>query len=446
MANTDFIQKIQSTIETNHLFTKDDTILVGVSGGIDSMTLIQSLYELGYSVAIAHCNFNLRGDESDGDQDFVVAYANAKKIPIHVCSFDTKKTASERKISIEMAARDLRYEWFETVCRLSGYTKVAIAHNQNDSVETFFINLLRSAGLKGLTGIPMIHGNVVRPMLNVSRVEIETFAKLRKLRYRVDSTNLSNNYVRNKIRNLILPEIQKIAPNCMDAISTSMSHLQQAYAVYSQAMEGKKSLCCTSNTPGFVVDELKLLQQDNSQTLLYEILYPCGFNTDVISQIYQSIGNQSGKKFESEHYVVVHDRNTLFVEPRQAEETPQNLFISEQAHTYRFGDCELQFERVSIKDFNLEKSSDVASLDAAKLRFPLTLRVWQKGDSFVPFGMKGRKKLSDFLIDVKVPLLQKQKVLVLESAGEIAWVVGYRISQEFAVTEQTNEVVVFRKM
>ena len=284
MIDTEFIQKIQSTIETNHLFTKDDTILVGVSGGVDSMTLVQSLYELGYSVAIAHCNFNLRGDESDGDQDFVVAYANAKKIPIHVCSFDTKKTASERKISIEMAARDLRYEWFETVCRLNGYTKVAIAHNQNDSVETFFINLLRSAGLKGLTGIPMTNGNVVRPMLNVSRAEIEAFAKLRQLHYRVDSTNLSNNYMRNKIRNLILPEIQKIAPNCMDAITTSMSHLQQAHAVYSQAMDGKKTMCCTSNTRGFAVDELKLLQQDNSQTLLYEILYPCGFNTDVISQ------------------------------------------------------------------------------------------------------------------------------------------------------------------
>lgn len=442
MDRAEFLHTVQASIERHNLFTKDDRILVGVSGGVDSMTLVQSLYELGYSVAIAHCNFNLRGEESDGDQQFVAAYANVKKIPIHVCSFDTRAVAHERKISIEMAARDLRYEWFETVCQLNGYTKLAIAHNQNDSVETFFINLLRSAGLKGLSGIPIVNGQVVRPLLEVSRKDIEDFASQSRLAFRVDSSNLGNDYLRNKIRNGIIPKLQEFSPNCLFSITASMSHLKQSYAIYNQLIEEKKMECCTVTSNGFVIDETALLRQKHASTLLFEFLYPCGFNSTVVSRIFETIGTQSGKRFESDDYVVVHDRNCLCVERKQAVEQSA-VMISGKEELYELPQFDLHCSFCEKADFRLNKNRCVASLDLQKLKFPLIIRPWHSGDSFVPFGMSGRKKVSDFLIDEKVPLLQKQRVTVLESDGEIVWVVGYRISHLFAVTDETQHVAQF---
>lgn len=438
MERKEFLHTVQTFIEQNHLFTKNDKILVGVSGGVDSMTLIQTLYELEYEVAIAHCNFMLRGDESDGDQNFVVKYAHSRSIPIHVCSFDTRAVAQERKISIEMAARELRYEWFETVCTLNNYTKIAIAHNQNDSIETFFINLLRSAGIKGLTGIPKTNGKVVRPLLAVSRQDIESFASHSSLNYRVDSSNLANDYLRNKIRNIILPELQAISPNCLQAVSTSMSHMQQAHALYSSAIAEKRNLCCSPTDNGFVIDESKLLGQEYASTLLYEFLYPYGFNPTVISQIFDSFGTQAGKTFEADEYIALHDRNCLFVERKQGAE--QELIQVQECGAYQLQNEILRFTSIPRGEFVLDKNRSVACVDYDKLTFPLQLRMWRQGDSFVPFGMKGRKKVSDFLIDEKVPLLQKQHVLVLESAGEIVWVVGHRISQLFAVTDKTKTV------
>lgn len=441
MERKEFLHTVQTFIEQNRLFTKNDRILVGVSGGVDSITLVQTLYELGYEVAIAHCNFMLRGDESDGDQNFVVEYANARSIPIHVCSFETRSVAQERKISVEMAARELRYEWFETVCTLNTYTKIAIAHNQNDSIETFFINLLRSAGIKGLTGIPKINGMVVRPLLAVTRQDIEAFALQSSLSYRVDSSNLANDYLRNKIRNIILPELQAIAPNCLQAVSTSMAHMQQAHALYSGAVAEKQKLCCSPTDNGFVIDESKLLAQEFASTLLYEFLYPYGFNPTVISQIFDSIGTQAGKTFEAEEYVALHDRNCLFVERKRT--VGQDSILIQQPGTFELQNGVLHFSAIPCGEFELDKSRSVACVDYEKLTFPLLLRVWRQGDSFVPFGMNGRKKVSDFLIDEKVPLLQKQHVLVLESNGEIVWVVGHRVSQLFAITEHTKSVAKF---
>lgn len=441
MERQKFLLELRATIEKQNLLTKEDKILVGVSGGVDSMTLIQSLFELGYSVAIAHCNFNLRGDESDGDQNFVVDYANAKNIPIHVCSFDTKTVAKERKLSIEMAARELRYEWFDTVCKINQYTKLAIAHNLNDTIETFFINLLRSAGLKGLTGIPMKNGNIVRPLLGFLRKDIEDFAHQSQLRFRVDSSNLENDYMRNKIRNIILPELQKIQPNCFDSIMTSISNLQQAQVIYNQAIDERRLTCCINTQNGFVVDEEKLLLFDNPQTVLFELLHPYGFNSDVVSQIFLSIGSQAGKKFESDNYVVVHDRMKLYVEQKSLDSALQEINISENSGVYEILEKQIQTEILTKDMFVVEKDCRIASLDFDKLKFPLTLRVWKKGDWFIPFGMKGKKKVSDFLIDTKIPLLEKQKVLVLESNGEIVWLVGFRISQNFSVTEKTERIM-----
>lgn len=442
MERTVFLQKIQTFIEQKSLFSKDDLILVGVSGGADSMTLVQSLYELGYSVAIAHCNFCLRGEESDGDQKFVEDYATKRSIPIHVTSFDTINYANEHKISIEMAARELRYSWFSMVMKIGGYTKLAIAHNQNDGIETFFINLLRSSGIKGLMGIPVKNGVIVRPLLIVSRAEIEEFSRQSELLYRVDSTNITNDYLRNKIRNIILPEFESISQGSLEAMADSIEHVQQAYAVYRHSVEEKKRICCRATPKGFVIDETLLLQYDFAPTLLHEFLYPYGFNPNVISQIFDCIGTQAGKMFESDRYVVLHDRDCLIVEEKQLREQ-DCVLITEDIAEYQLKKSVLRYVTCSRDTFVLDKRRSVASLDLEKLKFPLSLRAWRAGDSFVPYGMNGRKKVSDFLIDEKVPLLKKQGVLVLESNGEIVWVVGYRVSQLFAVTESTKKIVTF---
>lgn len=442
MDRVEFLKKIKTTILENHLFSiENDRILVGVSGGVDSISLLKALLDLKCSVAIAHCNFNLRGDESNGDQMFVENFAKKYSIPIHVRSFNTTEYADEKKISIEMAARDLRYEWFETLCSLHGYSHIAIAHNQNDSIETFFINLMRASGLKGLSGIPIKNGKIVRPFSMVSRQEIEDFARLSNLSYRVDSSNLTNDFVRNKIRNIILPELQKISANSLNSISESIDFLRDSYSIYNQAIDDVRSEVCGVVENGFFVDEKKLLEQKNAKTILFEILHPYGFNSDVISQILQSFSSQSGKKFESTTHHAIHDREKLFVTKINQKEQLE-IAISEIDTLVCVDDLKLGIQRVDKTNFILQRDASIAAFDFQKLRFPLVIRRWKQGDSFIPFGMKGRKKVSDFLTDIKVPLHQKNSVFVLETAGEIAWVVGYRISDTFAVTNSTQKVYI----
>lgn len=441
MDREEFLLKVRQGIEDEHLFSlTEDKILVGVSGGVDSMTLLLTLVELGCNVAIAHCNFQLRGEESDADECFVEEFAKKHSIPIHIRSFDTQLFAKEQKESIEMSARTLRYEWFETLCALHGYTHIAIAHNQNDSVETFFINLLRSTGIRGLTGIPVVNGRIVRPLLCVSRSEIEQFASQSNLSYRVDSSNKKNDYVRNKIRNIILPEMLDIFPNGQIAISETMRLLKRAYSLYSEAIEDKKRTCCKTIQGGFLIDELALQQLNESETILFEILYPCGYNPDVISQIYKSFESQSGKRFESDTHTAFHDRNHLYVMRKQPI-LVTNLLIDSPEFEMQVRDCLLIGHLCAYQDFHLRKDRFVASLNYAKLRFPLQVRPWSSGDSFVPFGMKGRKKVSDFLIDEKIPLHEKERVLVLVSGEEIVWVIGHRISQNYSIDKSVSAVL-----
>lgn len=442
--NQSFLDKVQTTIEQNNLFSiANDEVLVGVSGGADSMVLLDTLRQLGCKVAIAHCNFKLRGLESDGDQTFVEEYAQKYHIPIHICSFETATVAKEQKISIEMAARNLRYDWFEILCQLHGYTCIAIAHNQNDSIETFFINLLRSAGLRGLQGIPIRNGKVVRPLLYVTRKEIEAFANMQKICFRTDSSNLTNDYVRNKIRNIILPELQQIAPNCTRSITTSMNYLQSSFALYQEHISLLRDKCCKQTDKGLEIDEQELVCQTESQTVLFEILHTYGFNTDTISQIYDVLNQQSGKTFESATHKAIHDRNTLYIVEKE-ESIVEPVMISVPYGSYNLAGKTITLSIEEKDSCSLCKEKTVAMLDYESISFPITLRIWKQGDVFVPFGMKGKKKISDFLINEKVPLIQKQSVVVLESNGQIAWVVGMRISQDFAITERTKKILVVK--
>jgi tRNA(Ile)-lysidine synthase len=438
--------KIIESIEKYNLFSvANDSILIGVSGGVDSMVLLDCLHKLKYKVSIAHCNFNLRDKESDEDEKFVEIYAQKNNIKFHKASFNTKQYAKEHKCSIEMAARELRYEWFESLCNEFSYTKIAIAHNQNDTIETFFINLLRSSGIKGLQGIPIQNNCIVRPLLSVSRKEIETYAKDNKIPFRVDSSNLTNDYVRNKIRNIIIPAFSDIQESANDSFYTSIGHLEQAFKVYNSTIQSIIPTIVTNTEHGITIDENLLMKYDFTSTILFEILHPFGFNSDKISQIIESFSAQSGKQFESDTHIALHDRNKLLIQKKNIENNTFELIITEDFSnkiSIPFGT--ISISKTSKKLIKIDANKKNAYVDFNKLTFPLTIRNWEPGDSFIPFGMKGNKKVSDFLIDEKISILDKQKILVIESNKEIIWIIGQRISQKYAISDLTSEVLVFQ--
>ncbi|MDA3882141.1 MAG: tRNA lysidine(34) synthetase TilS [Bacteroidales bacterium] len=424
----------------------EDSLLIGVSGGVDSIVLCHVLYSLGYSIAIAHCNFQLRNAESDADEQFVRAFAKEHSIPVFVHTENTHEYAEKKAISIEMAAREIRYNWFNTLCDAESFSKIAIAHNANDSIETFFINLFRTTGIKGLTGIPIKNDRIIRPLSFASRNEIETYARENSLRYRTDSTNSQNIFLRNKIRNQLLPLCREIAPHSFESMQQTISHIGKAEEIYRDTIvkEIKKITSVVNNTQ--VIDKELLHNHKYSETLLFEILHPYGFNPDIIQQLFFSLQSEQniGKIFSSNKYKAIVDRDFIFIEEninqksfsiqifesdiveKKQIKTPYGTFI---------------FNKCTIENFSLNTAPNHASFDKDTLTFPLTLRTWNYGDSFRPFGMKGKMKISDFLINEKIPVHAKQNILVLESDTKIIWVCGLRISEDTKITSSTKNVL-----
>ena len=444
----DLIHKIQHTIAKHNLCNKQDSILVGVSGGMDSVALCKVLHHLGYSVAIAHFNFMLRGAESDGDEKYVSELAKSLNVKIHTQTYDTKKYAEEGKISIEMAARELRYSWFESLCKEHNYTKIAIAHNSNDSVETFFINLFRKSGLRGLTGIPVVNDKVIRPLIETSRSEIESYIAQTNTPYKTDSTNLENHYLRNKIRNQLLPLAQEISPQSFSGILQSIKYLQESYLLYSKSVQKEIDKIVSHTEGSILIEKEQLANSPFAALLLFEIMHPLGFNPDVIEQLFENLNSQSGKKYVGSSKQAIIDRDYIFIDdiPNQNEVcVTVNEFATKQTISTDFGDY--VFEILDNTQIEIERNSAKAYLDLGKVEFPLTLRSWQSGDVFKPFGMNGKKKkVSDFLIDTKEPQSSKHKILVLESKEKIAWLVERRISNDFAVSEKTKKMLLVYKI
>ncbi len=444
----DLINKIQNTIAKHNLCTKSDSILVGVSGGMDSVALCKVLHHLGYSVAIAHFNFMLRGAESNGDEKYVCELAKSLNVKIHTKTCNTKKYAEERKISIEMAARELRYSWFESLCKEHNYTKIAIAHNSNDTVETFFINLFRKSGLRGLTGIPVVNNKVIRPLIETSRSEIESYIAQTNTPYKTDSTNLENHYLRNKIRNQLLPLAQEISPQSFSSILQSIKYLQKSYLLYSKSVQKEIDKIVSHTEYTILIEKEQLANSPFGALLLFEVMHPLGFNPDVIEQLFENLNSQSGKKYICSNKQAIIDRNYIFIDdiPNQNEVCVEiNEFATKQTISTDFGDY--VFEILDNTQIEIERNSAKAYLDLGKVEFPLTLRSWQSGDVFTPLGMKGKKKkVSDFLIDTKEPQSSKHKILVLESKEKIAWLVERRISNDFAVSEKTKKMLLVYKI
>lgn len=435
-------RKVQNYIEKHHLLTPGAKIVVGVSGGADSVALLHLLHSLAYDCIIAHCNFHLRMDESDRDETFVRNMASELKIPYYSIDFETTKYAEAHKVSIEMAARDLRYAWFEELRLKLNAEAILVAHHADDSIETLLMNLVRGTGLRGMTGIPARNGNVVRPLLCCSREEILNYLIKYDLEYVEDSTNASSDYTRNKFRNEVLPLLEKINPSVRQTLYKTVERFEDIEGVFNQAISEITTKIVIKSDKTTKIDVLQLKSLDNYSTVLFEILSPFGFNSTVVENISDCLNNDPGQLFYTTDFTLLHDRDYLIIF-RNKENKNQQYTINE-SDTFLTLPFKMDIQKIQItNNFLISKSKNLIHLDAEKLKFPLTLRHWQEGDSFVPFGMKQRKKLSDYFIDEKFTRFEKDACWLLISDTDIVWVVGHRTDNRFRVNDSTTQVISF---
>ena len=437
------IDKFQEYVTREKLFTSKDKILLTVSGGVDSMVLMSLCVNSGYTVGAAHCNFSLRGAESDEDEILVQEHARKYGIECHNRRFDTVGEMERTGESMEMAARRLRYTWFAELCEEHGYTVIAVAHHIDDSIETFFINLLRGTGLRGLTGIHQQVGRVVRPLMFATRKEIVEYALHKHIPYREDSSNKTTKYLRNKIRLGLTPRIREINPRFPFIMSRNIERLMAAQRFIDGAIDHIYTDAVSDDGGIITIRMERITDADTREFVIYEILSSrFGFKGDVVDGLYRALQNETtGRRFYSRSHVAYVDRGNIVVAEVSDEDSCQVSVKQSQQRAY-CGNAVLYFEVVDVDSLPTYNVADnVALLDADKVAFPLTLRRWSEGDTFIPFGMTGRKKVSDFLIDGKVSMAEKGRQFVLISGSEIAWLVGRRIADPFRITDQTERVL-----
>ena len=434
------LQRFIDYIQENQLFNRTDTILVGVSGGTDSVVLLDLLDKAGFSTAIAHCNFRLRGIESDADEGLVGTLALKYDVPFYKTSFDTEEYARENKISVEMAARDLRYQWFEAIRVQHHFNYIAVAHHRDDQLETFFLNLARGTGLTGLTGMRPLNGKIVRPLLFASRAEIEHYRLQNHLEFREDSSNLSLDYQRNKIRHTLLPVMETLNPSFREGLTRTMSYLEDISKICDHAISQSWERVSVRKGDQYLISiaELKLL--DPLSTYLFEFLKPFGFNSTVVGDIACALEGISGKQFISQTHRIVHDRETLILTTISPEN--RQIFYLEEGKKELAQPVHLKIEQVVRSEMNkIPTSRFEAYIDRDKVQFPLLIRKWQQGDYFKPLGMNGLKKISDFFIDSKLSLPDKEIVWIVANGEQVVWIIGHRLDDRYKITDQTETVL-----
>lgn len=439
--------KIQSFITHNNLLEPHGKVLVGLSGGADSVALILVLKSLGYNVVAAHCNFHLRGEESNRDELFVRKLCDREKIELQVVNFQTEIYAQEHKISIEMAARELRYTYFRKIMESLSIPTLAVAHHQDDQAETMFINLVRGTGIHGIRGMLPKNGDVIRPFLCVTKNEILNYLKSRGQDFVLDSTNLLNEYKRNKIRSEVIPVLKELNPSIIQTLSQTMSRFREIELLYEERVrEICKDLILDEN---YELGSCPLLLKRTESTtnfpgaksVWFEILSLYGFNEAQVSDYLNLPLYASGKVFYSDKWSLLVDRETVRVTPVISDDS-KCVYINQSDKYISFDEAMIEINSIHKEEYRiLEKEPNIALFDLEKLHFPLLLRRVQQGDKFVPFGMERKKLVSDFLTDLKVPLWDKKRQLVLCSAdGDIIWVVGRRISGLHALDSSTSKI------
>ena len=405
------------------------------------MVMLNLFHEAGLNFAIAHCNFKLRGEESDQDAYFVQQQAHKYACEYHEKSFDTLKYAKKQRISIQMAARDLRYQWFDALLRDYGYLACATAHHKDDLAETFLINMLRGTGITGLSGMRPRIGNRLRPLLFANRSEIEEYQNTNHILFREDSSNQDHKYIRNYIRHQMIPMFNDINPAFSEKIVETMGHLKSVERIYHDYIEKAKQECILEQEKGsFKISVQKLLDLEHPEACLFEFLQPYKFNSDVIQDVFKSLKGIPGKIFVSSSHRLLSDRKYLLIEPTGSKDKSSFQYYVEKSTRNLEHPVNIEFKRWDRKRVKIDPSPLIAHIDMDKLKFPLLVRKWKEGDFFYPLGMDGKKKMSDFLIDLKIPVFDKERIWLLCSDEQVVWVIGLRIDDRFKISDDTETV------
>lgn len=432
-------------IKSKNLFQKDDLLILAVSGGMDSVTLCELCFQSGYEFEIAHCNFQLRGDESTRDEKFVEQMAAKYQVPFHVRSFDTAAYADQHKLSTQEAARNLRYEWFQWLLQHKKDQKInaylLTAHHANDSIETLLMNFFKGTGIHGLKGIPLKNKNIVRPLIFVTRNEITAFVKDHNLSYVEDTSNLSDKYTRNYFRNRLIPALQEIYPTVEENLLNNLTRFEDAALLFDKAIHDIRKKLVEEKGKELHMPVLKILKTTAYKTVLYEILKDFHFLPSQMPDIIQLLYTDSGKYVDSSTHRCLRNRKWLIVAPKNTA-VANTILIEEEDNTVRFPQGVLKIEKKKWQSgMKISKDEKVALVDASGVAFPLLLRPWKQGDYFYPLGMQHKKKLSRFFIDQKLSMPDKEKIWVLESRKKILWVVGLRIDDRFRITDSTQHIL-----
>lgn len=433
--------RVAAYIAQQGILRQGDKVLLAVSGGLDSVVMTHLLHSLGYASAIAHCNFKLRGADADGDEAFVQQLAKQLDLPFYSTHFDTKGYAKQHGLSIQMAARELRYEWLEGIRKHTGCFYLATAHHKNDQAETVLLNLVKGTGIRGLHGMLPKQGHLIRPLLDFSRKELEAYAEANNLTWRTDASNADTHYQRNMLRHEVLPLLEQLNPSVVNTLAQEAGYFKDAATIYEQGIKYYLKKLVERRPEGFFVPIKKLKLYPAQATLLYEWLSPVGFNETQVQDILAALDSTEVKQFYATDYRLIKDRQFLVLTAK-ADETEHRVVIEKFSKRVKVPGLELKFHVQTASNYHIPTQPNVAAIDADKLELPLVLRRWQRGDYLYPIGPKRKKKkLSNLLGELKLTQLQKENTWVLCSGEYIVWVVGYRLDDRFKVGVGTKRVV-----
>lgn len=450
----DLLKDYIDFIQQNQLFYSSDKLLLAVSGGIDSVVLAHIAKEAGQQFSIAHCNFRLRGEESERDEAFVRELAGTLEVPLYIRHFDTKQYAEAQKVSIQVAARDLRYNWFRAI--LDGkaaadlqegipeteapYQYLLTAHHQDDNIETVFMNFCKGTGIAGLKGMLPRQERIIRPLLFASREDILTYARQHQLAWVEDSSNDETKYTRNYFRKVILPSVEKIYPQVRGNISANIERIREAAELYDQAVALAKKKMVEIHGTEVRVPVLKLAKSSPRRTLIYEIIKEYGFTAHQAEEVEKLLTSETGRYISSATHRILRNRAWLVISPLEIIKD-QVVVVNRGENEVLFSESRLLLKWLEGENVKFASDNNIAVLDAKEIQFPLILRKWKDGDYFYPLGLRKKKKLARFFIDQKLSKNEKEKVWVVESHKKIVWVIGYRIDDRFKITPSTQKAL-----
>ena len=430
--------------EKNKLFNDNDRILLGVSGGIDSIVMLDIFFNLGIEIGIAHFNFKLRGNDSEKDEAFVRNLAKKYEVPFFCKSANTSLEAKNESVSIQMKARDLRYTWFCSLCKEESYDYIAVAHNSDDNVETFLLNITRGTGILGLTGIPFKRDRIIRPLLFSSREMIVNYCENHKLNFRQDKSNNSTKYSRNKLRHIVIPSFNEINPSFKKTVSQNIERLSEVYIIYKNTILEKEKKLVKIKDNALFIDIDGLIKTKTPTTYLYEFLKKYSFTEILCKEILTSLQNSGqGKKFLTNTHRAIIDRDYIIVLDNN--KSLNNEYYIQKDDSEVDIPINISMEQIfTDENFNIPRTKSIACIDKDKLVFPLKIRKYKQSDRFNPLGMNGSKKISDFFINKKFSIIEKEQTWLLISGNDIIWVIGYRIDDRYKYTKDTKNVILFK--